>query len=139
MADAAAEPQDRDLLQLMVAGDRDAFATLYRRYRDVVFRFALRMSCSDIIAQDVTQDVFLAFMRHAGRYDPRQGLVSTYLYGMARHMTRRRLRGERRFVRLDPETQIESESRDPIGMVSGLDDVVRQEEIEQVRRAVGAL
>src|SRR5262249_6558634 len=60
----AAEPPDRDLLQLMVAGDRDAFATLYRRYRDVVFRFALRMSCSDIIARDVTQDVFLAFMRH---------------------------------------------------------------------------
>jgi len=139
MADAAAEPADPDLLRRMMAGDREAFATLYHRYRDVVFRFALQMSASDIIAQDVTQDVFLAFMRHAGRYDPSQGLVSTYLYGMARHMTRRRLRGERRFVSLDAETPIESGRRNTIETESALDDVVKQEELEQVRRAVVAL
>jgi RNA polymerase sigma-70 factor, ECF subfamily len=139
MANAAAEPSDGNLLRLMVAGDRDAFAVLYRRYRDIVFRFALQMSGSDIMAQDVTQDVFLAFMRHAGRYDPAHGLVSTYLYGMARHMTRRRLRRERRFARLDSETQAESENCRTIGTESVLDDFVRQEEIEQVRRAVVAL
>jgi RNA polymerase sigma-70 factor (ECF subfamily) len=139
MANAAAEPSDVNLLRSMVAGDREAFAMLYRRYRDVVFRFALQMSGSDIIAQDVTQDVFLALMGQAGRYDRAQGLVSTYLYGMARHMTRRRLRRERRFVRLDSETPAESESSDTIETESALDDIVRQEEIEQVRRAVVAL
>src|SRR5262245_58220115 len=139
MPNTAAEPADVSLLRLIVAGDREAFAMLYRRYRDVVFRFALQMSGSDIIAQDVTQDVFLAFMRQVGRYDPAQGLVSTYLYGMARYMTRRRLRRERRFVTLDREIQIESESRDAIETDSVLDDVVKQEAIEQVRRAVLAL
>src|SRR5262249_537649 len=111
----------------------------YGRYRDVVFRFALQMTGSDIMAQDVTQDVFLAFMRQAHRYDPAQGLVSTYLYGMARYITRRRLRRERRFVRLDREIQIESENRETIKRDSALDDVVKQEAIEQVRRGVVAL
>src|SRR5262249_24588976 len=103
------------------------------------FRFSLQMSGSDIMAQDVTQDVFVAFMRQAGQYDPAQGSVRTYLYGMARYMTRRRLRHERRFVRLDREIQIESENHDTIGAYSVLDDVVKQEAIEQVRRAVVAL
>src|SRR5262249_33642527 len=106
--ETVAELSDGSLLRLIVAGDREAFARLYGRYRDVVFRFALQMTGSDIMAQDVTQDVFLAFMRQAHRYDPAQGLVSTYLYGMARYITRRRLRRERRFVRLDREIQIES-------------------------------
>lgn len=139
MAKAAAEPSDGNLLQLMVAGDREAFAVLYRRYRDVVFRFALQMSGSAIIAQDVTQDVFLTFVRDAGRYDPARGLVSTYLYGMVRHMTRRRLRRERRFVGLDAETQADSGSSDTIATESVLEDIVRKEEIGQVRRAVVAL
>jgi len=139
MAAAAAQPPDRDLLRLMMAGNRDAFATLYHRYRDVVFRFALQMSGSDIIAQDVTQDVFLAFLRQAGRYDPSQGLVSTYLYGIARHMTRSRLRRERRFVSLDSETESESERHDTIETESVLEHAVRQQEIEQMRRAMVAL
>jgi len=137
--ETVAELSDGSLLRLIVAGDREAFARLYGRYRDVVFRFALQMTGSDIMAQDVTQDVFLAFMRQAHRYDPAQGLVSTYLYGMARYITRRRLRRERRFVRLDREIQIESENRETIKRDSALDDVVKQEAIEQVRRGVVAL
>jgi RNA polymerase sigma-70 factor (ECF subfamily) len=134
-----AEPSDGQLLRLMVADDREAFAMLYRRYRDVVFRFALQMSGSAITAQDVTQDVFLAVMRQAGRYDPSQASLSTYLYGMARHMTRRRLRRERRFVTLDGETRSEAERRESIVADSALDDVVKQQRIEQVRRAVVSL
>jgi DNA-directed RNA polymerase specialized sigma24 family protein len=68
MANAAAEPSDGNLLRLMVAGDRDAFAVLYWRYRDVVFRFALQMSGSDIMAQDVTQDVIVLCDLHDHSY-----------------------------------------------------------------------
>ena len=130
-------PPDRDLLPLIAAGDREAFATLYRRYRDVVFRFALQMSGSDIIAQDVTQDVFLAMMYQADRYDPTRASVSTYLYGMARHMARRRLRRERRFVALDHDS--EAGSSEPVEPASALDDVVKQQHITCVRRAVVSL
>jgi RNA polymerase sigma-70 factor (ECF subfamily) len=139
MGDPDSGPPDRDLLALIAADDREAFATLYRRYRDLVFRFALQMSGSDIIAQDVTQDVFLAFMRHAERYDPSQASVSTYLYGMVRHMSRRRLRRESRFVALDRDARTESERSEPIATGSALNEVVKQQSIEQVRRAVVSL
>jgi RNA polymerase sigma-70 factor (ECF subfamily) len=139
MGDPGIGPPDRDLLRLIAADDREAFAMLYRRYRDLVFRFAWQMSGSDIVAQDVTQDVFLAFMRHAERYDPSLASVSTYLYGMARHMSRRRLRRESRFVTLDRDARTESERSEPIAAASALDEVVKQQRIEQVRRAVVSL
>jgi RNA polymerase sigma-70 factor (ECF subfamily) len=139
MGDAGSVPSDGELLRLMAADDRDAFATLYRRYRDLVFRFALQMSGSDIVAQDVTQDVFLAFMRQAGRYDPSQASVSTYLYGMARHMSRRRLRRESRFVALDRDAPAATARSEPIEPASALDDVVKQQRIEHVRRAIVSL
>jgi RNA polymerase sigma-70 factor (ECF subfamily) len=140
MADVASGLPDGDLLRLIAIGDRDAFSALYHRYQDIVFRFALQMSGSDVVAADVTQDVFLLVLtRHANRYDPSQASFSTYLYGVARHMTRRRLHRERRFVTLGRETRTASERPEPIVAGSALDDVVKQQRIEQVRRAVVSL
>ncbi len=140
MADVASGLPDADLLRLIATGDRDAFSALYHRYQGIVFRFALQMSGSDVVAADVTQDVFLmVLMRRADRYDPSQASLSTYLYGIARHMTRRRLRRERRFVTLGRETRTEPERPEPIVAGSALDDVVKQQRIEQVRRAIVSL
>jgi len=54
------DPPDDDLMTRIVEGDRDAFALLYRRFRSDVFRFALHVSGSRSVADDVTQDVFMA-------------------------------------------------------------------------------
>jgi DNA-directed RNA polymerase specialized sigma24 family protein len=54
---------DNELLRLMLAGDEDALAQLYHRRQAAVYRFALQMSGSKPIAEDVTQEVFLFLMR----------------------------------------------------------------------------
>jgi RNA polymerase sigma-70 factor, ECF subfamily len=53
------------------------------------------------MAEDVTQEVFVALMRDLGRYEPQRAGLSTYLYGVARNVTRTGLRSDRRFVTLD--------------------------------------
>ncbi|MEJ7710547.1 MAG: hypothetical protein WKF84_11930 [Pyrinomonadaceae bacterium] len=52
---SAHTPTDEELLRLMMAGDEDAFSALYRRRQSGVYRFALHMSGSAEIAEDVTQ------------------------------------------------------------------------------------
>ncbi|HEX8852564.1 MAG TPA: sigma factor, partial [Pyrinomonadaceae bacterium] len=54
---------DAELLRLMLAGDEEAFTTLYRRRQAGVYRFALQMSGSETVAEDVTQEVFMVLMR----------------------------------------------------------------------------
>ena len=69
-------PSDPDLLRQMMDGDEDAFTQLYRRRQASVYRFALQMSGSQTLAEDVTQEVFIVLMRDAGRYDPDRGSLA---------------------------------------------------------------
>jgi RNA polymerase sigma-70 factor (ECF subfamily) len=83
MAQSPAEPDDELLLRLQ-SGDEQAFLALYRRRQPAIYRFALHMSGSAAIAEDVTQDVFLALIRDGFGYDPELGSLPAYLYGIAR-------------------------------------------------------
>jgi RNA polymerase sigma-70 factor, ECF subfamily len=105
---------DADLVRHAMAGGRDAFAEIYRRYHAIVYRFARMMSGSQTIAEDVTQETFTTLLGNLQRYEPDRSALSTYLYGIARNVTRSRLRRERRFVRLDmPEDSEPISARDP--------------------------
>jgi RNA polymerase sigma-70 factor (ECF subfamily) len=82
------EPSDDDLIAASAAGDRDAFGALYRRRADV-YRFALHMTGSHSIAEDIAQEVFLVVMRDAGRYRAGQSACVPWLLGIARNYARR--------------------------------------------------
>lgn len=99
--DQARESQaesDRALIERTAAGDREAFAMLFRRHQGAVYRFARLMTGSSPAAEDVVQEVFLVLMKDAARYDADRAALTTYLFGVARRVTRRRLLRERRFV-----------------------------------------
>jgi RNA polymerase sigma-70 factor (ECF subfamily) len=132
---------DAELLRLMVAGDEQAFTALYRRHQGFVYRFALLMSGRASIAEEVTQEVFLALLRQARRYDPACGSLSAYLYGTARNQVLRLLERERPYVQLVEEAD-EGEAVPLTRLVAGddpLNDCARKEAIKLVREAVLAL
>ncbi len=134
-------PSDNELLRLMVAGDESAFVTLYRRRQGGIYRFALQMSGSEAIAEDVTQEVFMVLMGEAKNYDSAKGSLSGYLYGIARNHVLRSLARDRSFVSIgegyeedgEPTHQQLVAQDDPLG------DLTRGEMIESVRQAVMAL
>jgi RNA polymerase sigma-70 factor (ECF subfamily) len=85
-------PSDSDLLRGLQARDEEAFILLYRRWQGPLYRYALRVSGSPALAEDVTQEVFMALLHGSDGYDPERGAVSSYLHGMARNMVNRRLK-----------------------------------------------
>jgi RNA polymerase sigma-70 factor (ECF subfamily) len=129
---------DNDLLRLMLGGDEEALAQLYRRRQAVVFRFALQMSGSKPIAEDVTQEVFLFLMREGHVFDPARGSVSGFLLGVARNYVLRRLRVEHQLSPLADDDE-ESAVLQTAGELCQLEDLTRAETIENVRRAVLSL
>ena len=82
---------DAALLEQALTGAEDAFTALYRRRQGSVYRFALQMTGSTAIAEDVTQEAFLALLLHGTRYDEARGTVASFLYGIARNLVMRRL------------------------------------------------
>jgi RNA polymerase sigma factor (sigma-70 family) len=67
--------------------DRAAWQKFVELYGSLVYGFARQRGLQDADAADLTQEVFLAVARAAGRwqYDPRQGSFRGWLYGITRH------------------------------------------------------
>jgi RNA polymerase sigma-70 factor (ECF subfamily) len=132
------EIRDEQLLKMVQGGDEDAFTTLYRRRQGGIYRFVLEMSGSAALAEDVTQEVFMALIRDSRGYDPARGTLGAYLLGMARHHALRLLKRDRTYV------SIEEGSRDgrDLAPCSPEDPhwaMSRQQSIQTVQQAVLSL
>src|SRR5882762_1629578 len=127
---------DLDLLQLMMAGDEDAFTMIYRRRQGGVYRFALHMSGSQTVAEDVTQEVFIVLMREGGRFDPSRGSLAAYLYGIARNHVLRRIEQDRLFVPLADSPEDTGASATLIADGDPLGDLTRNETIQELRHSI---
>lgn len=133
-------PQDTDqeLLARLRNGDEQAFVALYKRRQGAIYRFALHMSGSPAVAEDITQEVFLALLRQECGYDPQRGTVSGYLFGIARKLVLRNLERGRSDVPLELDGD-ETAARELAVVDDPLAGLARHEAIEALRRAVHAL
>ena len=128
--------EDDELVAAIGKGSAPAFAALFHRRRGDVFRFALHMTGSSAAADDITQDVFLALMRDAARYQSGRATVAAWLCGIARNYVRRRTAREQG---LTPLSVLEDAGRPRPATAADagpLAELERVERVETVRRAV---
>jgi RNA polymerase sigma-70 factor (ECF subfamily) len=104
------------------------FGEAYRGHKDVVYRFARRMTGSSATAEDIVQESFLALWRNDSAYRPERGTLRSFLIGVARNLALQRLRSDRSHDELEEGTS-----------VNGPVDIVGLERAESVARAVAAL
>jgi RNA polymerase sigma-70 factor (ECF subfamily) len=129
-----AELPDSDLVARMACGDRDAFAALFRRHQATVYRFSRQMLGSREAAEDVTQDVFVALAKSAHRFDRERGSLSTYLYGVARHLILQRHKRSRAHVEVDVDSVEDLPA--PAAEVDPADALTRAQMIRHLRMAI---
>jgi RNA polymerase sigma-70 factor (ECF subfamily) len=147
----AMELNDDGLLQRMLAGDEGAFTLLYRMRHPAIYRFALHMSGNPSVAEDVTQEVFMALIRDPGRFDPARGTLGGYLYGIARNHLRKRWEQDRNSLPLaddaDAVDRVLGQMAAPANgngngrrpVPDSHDLLTSQETVGRVRQAIGAL
>jgi RNA polymerase sigma-70 factor (ECF subfamily) len=111
-------------------------ATLYDRHAALVYRYALRVGGDVSIAEEVTQEVFLAVLRQATQFDSRRALLSTWLCAIVRRLVWRQLLKRRRLVPLDADSADEESTAETEGPDIQL---TRKEAIELVRKGIDAL
>jgi RNA polymerase sigma-70 factor (ECF subfamily) len=76
------KPDDRELMERCVKGDRQAFETLLVRYERPVYNAAYRMLHNADDARDVTQTVFLKVYENLDQYNPAHRFFS-WVYRIA--------------------------------------------------------
>jgi len=138
MPPANLEPE-LTLLARMKKGEEAAFAALYQRHKDAVYRLALLYAGSAALAADVTQEAFVFFMTRPGQYDPARGTLAAWLCGVARNLARKHF--TRREDATDPQDLADDAAprEEHIERDTPLEKLLRDEAAEEVRRALMAL
>ncbi len=131
------QDSDHELLLAAHQGSSDAVAALYHRHGPLIYRFTLRLSHDSSIAEEITQEVFLALLRDTSRYHPERGAsLSTWLCGIARRQLWRHLERNQRFVPIDTP----DEPFDPPSLNEGpAEHLSRAEALAALRDGLDAL
>src|SRR5436190_17015574 len=128
---------DEDLIALSSRGDADAFQIIHERHADAAYSLAYRMCGRRGVAEDVTQEAFLALWRSGARYDRARGSVRTWVLGIVHNRAidalRRSLVHDRRRASDEGiEERLESGDRTDV-------EAARRDEAREVRSALRAL
>lgn len=92
---------DAQLLHQVAQRNQQALIALYQRYGNLVYSLALRTLRQPVLAEEVTQDVFLKLWQQPARWNPALGHLSSWLLAITRNASIDRLRREARHKAVD--------------------------------------
>jgi len=130
------EPTDAELCRALAEQGARALGPIYDRHASLVYGLARAMLRDTDEAEDLVQDVFLAFQRR-GRFDPARGTLAAYLGTMTRSMALDRLRARKR--RAVANDTLQREAPADVDPVTPLDVLVEGDEGRRVREALDRL
>ena len=125
---------DQTLAARLVGGDQNALADAYDQYSSFVFGLARRVTGDPRAAEDVTQEVFIAFWERPDAYDAARGSLRTWLATLAHrravdHVRREEARRRRTAREAARATTVPNVEESALALVAA----------ERVRAAVYAL
>lgn len=113
MGEAPDQHSDRDVVDRVIAGDRDAYRLLVRRYQDMLFRHAVRMTSDRDVAADLVQASFVkAYTNIARCRDPDR--FGAWVYRILANACKDHLKSKRRKdVSIEDQTQLTDTAENP--------------------------
>jgi RNA polymerase sigma-70 factor (ECF subfamily) len=124
---------DGQSLEQMMAGEERGFVALYRKYHAPVYRFSLQIGGNRPIAEELTQETFLALIRAPRKYQADRGPLLLYLLGIARNLAWKNGRKSKVYTALEGDQEL------PVFQPDLASDLARKERVIRVRRAVISL
>ncbi len=133
---------DLELVEAVKGGNKNAFATLVKRYQNKVYSTVLRMCRSREDAEDISQEIFLKVYSGLSRFRA-ESSFSTYLYKICTNTTIDHIRKQNSTV---DTTSLYKESDDGLYLVepedsapSPMASLEQKEKIALLRQAIEAL
>ncbi len=82
---------ERQIIQRIAAGDREALEDVYARYQRTLFTYLLQLTPDYGLAEEILQDTLVAVWKSARSFESRSS-VQTWLIGIARRQAHNTLR-----------------------------------------------
>jgi RNA polymerase sigma-70 factor (ECF subfamily) len=130
---ASGQGGDRELVERVAKGDRAAIRLLFMRHHARIYRFVARQTGSDMMADDIANEVFLELWKQAGDFEGRSE-VSTWLLGIARFKALSMLRKKKEASIDDDQAAAIPDSADTPEVTA-----MKEDKAAALRRMVNAL
>jgi RNA polymerase sigma factor (sigma-70 family) len=127
--------EEKYQLDRVRAGEKEAFAWVVERYKDMVYTVCLRMLAEEEDAADAAQEVFIKAYRSLNGFRD-QSKFSTWLYRIAYNHCISVIRRKVRVIDLVDELP---ENEDPDKWIDGLEALTSEERSKHLQQALEAL
>jgi RNA polymerase sigma-70 factor (ECF subfamily) len=103
--DTEINPKTQEEREWLLAAQKDpsAFEPIFHRYHDPIFNYALLLSCSVSLAQDITATTFLKALNNIPKFQWQGISLSSWLYRIAIYEINQNYRKHKRTVPLTSE------------------------------------
>lgn len=125
-------PDERGLIARAKQGDKNAVSVLYEGYAQAIFRYISYRVESDMVAEDLTADVFLRMVQGLPRYADSGAPFGAWLYRIAASQIADHHRGKRHAAAPLSDEQ-PSDDTDPFGKTA------KAQEQAHLRKALASL
>jgi len=116
-----AYPPDTALVAAALHDPR-GFEPLYLRYADRLFRYALSLTRSPTLADDIVSDTMIDAWRALDRFDPNRGSFASWLFTIGRRRIADQTRRDHRLWRALTRLAATPEAEDPLSAVVHADE-----------------
>jgi RNA polymerase sigma-70 factor, ECF subfamily len=126
-------PNEAALIQAAQQGDKKAVSTLYEAYAQGIYRYISYRVESDVIAEDLTSEVFLKMIRNLPRFQQTGAPFVAWLYRIAATQVADFYRAGKRYTQQELSDEQANDDTDPLNSID------REEERETLRAALQKL
>lgn len=127
---------DSEIIDCIAARDQRCLELLHKRYHALVFGMAKTILRNDALAEEVTQDIFLAVWQQPEKWDPQKGRFTSWLLTVTRYTAIDRLRHE---VRRPPMLESPFEDVAHVVMSNNKGDEKLRDDVSLVRQLLKTL
>lgn len=130
---------DRQLIQQIAQGVKEALEELYNRYSTPVFSLARFMLRHEALAEEATQDIFLNIWLKSASYKADRGEPKSWIMSVAHHKVIDIIRSRRRNINMTDPKDYETLDLLPSGHRATDEEAVLNLERERIIRALAVL
>jgi RNA polymerase sigma-70 factor (ECF subfamily) len=133
------EPDDRQLIQRVAMGEKEALEELYTRYSSPVYSLARFMLRQEALAEEATQDIFLNIWLKASSYNSERGEPRAWIMSVAHHKVVDIIRSRRRNITMTDPKDYETLDLLPSTQMPTAEEAELNLERDRIRKALSIL
>lgn len=131
---------DEEVIRRVQAGERALFELIFARHYTRMERYARHLGVPAAEAEDLVAETFARAFARSDRFDPSTGTrYLSYLYAIARNLATDRLRERHRSGAVTPLEELEALGPELIGAEDPVAEVLRREQVTEIRAALARL